>query len=127
MPGLTDEFFDELAQGGEQPLLEKATGSIRFDLVHGKKTEHRFVTITKGRVQVSHDNGEARCVVRTDKALHDSVVRGESNILAALLRGAIVVEGDPPALEVLMLFERLYPGPPAGWRADRLVGSGEGR
>lgn len=126
MTDVTAEFFDGLAQRGEEPLLERATGRIRFDLVHGRKTEHWIVTITKGRVHGARENGEADCVVRMDKALHDSFVRGESNAMAATLRGALIVDSDPPALEVLMLFERLYPGPPPGWRADRLVTSGDG-
>jgi hypothetical protein len=33
-------FFDELASRGHEPLLRKVTGSARFDVVAGQRTEH---------------------------------------------------------------------------------------
>jgi len=105
----TAEFFGELGRRGHEPLLEKATGTLRFDLVDGKRTDRWLVTVKKGDVAVSHRNVRADCVVRADRALFDGVAGGEVNAMAALLRGAMGVEGN---VELLVLFQRLFPGPP---------------
>ncbi len=109
MTDSTSEFFGELGGRGHEPLLEKATGTLRFDLTDGKRTDRWLVSVKKGDVAVSHRNVRADCVVRADRALFDSVADGEVNAMAALLRGAMGVEGD---VELLVLFQKLFPGPP---------------
>ena len=103
----TVEFFDELARRGHEPLFEKATGTVRFDLKDGKKTDHWLVTVAKGDLAVSRRNTRADCVVTTDRALFDGVASGKTNGMAAVLRGAMTVEGD---VQLLVLFLRLFPG-----------------
>ncbi len=102
------DFFEELGARGSEPLLHRASGTLRFDLEHGKKREHWLVTVDKGAVAVSRRNVKADCIVRMDRALFADIVRGRANAIAALLRGVVGVEGD---LELLMLFQRLFPGP----------------
>ena len=102
----TVEFFDELARRGHEPLFEKATGTVRFDLKDGK-TDHWLVTVAKGDLAVSRRNTRADCVVTTDRALFDGVASGKTNGMAAVLRGAMTVEGD---VQLLVLFLRLFPG-----------------
>jgi len=104
----TAEFFDELAGRGHEPLLRKAKGSARFDVVDGKRTERWLLTIDKGDVRVSRRNAAADCVVRADKAFFDRAVAGERNFLAAGLRGDVTVRGDP---KLLVLLQRLFPRP----------------
>jgi putative sterol carrier protein len=104
----TAEFFQELGRRGHEPLLEKATGSIRFDLVNGTRTERWLVTLDKGDVSVSHKNAAADCVVRADRALFDAMAAGEANGMAAYLRGEMTSEGDPA---FLVLFQRVFPAP----------------
>jgi putative sterol carrier protein len=122
MASPTEEFFDELSRRGHEPLLEKATGTARFETVQGLCTEHWYVSVIKGDVTVSRENLEADGVVRTSRELFDRVAAGEANLLAALLRGEAHAEGD---LALLILFERLYPGPqsPPGQR----LATSEGR
>jgi hypothetical protein len=105
----TTEFFQGLAARGHEPRLEKATGTIRFELTNGKRTARWLVTIEKGDIDVSHKNLKADCVVRADKKLFDGVAGGEVNAFAAVLRGEIGVEGKT---ELLVLFQRLFPAPP---------------
>ena len=105
----TTEFFEELGSRGHEPLLEKATGTIRFDLSNGKRKARWLVTVKKGDVTVSHANARADCVTRADQGLFEQIVTGEENAMAAVLRGAISVEGRP---ELLVYFQRLFPGPP---------------
>jgi putative sterol carrier protein len=115
MPEGTAEFFERLGRTGHQPLLEKATGRIRFELVNGKQTERWLVAIDEGDIAVSRKSGQTDCSVRSSKALFDDIVAGRENALAAVLRGALEVDGDP---ELLMLFQRILPGPPANGSAS---------
>jgi len=110
MADWTAAFFEALGTLGHQPLLEKATGTIRFDLAEGKKIERWLVTINKGDVAVSHRNAKADCVIRCDKALFHRLASGEVNAMAALLRGSMGVEGD---VGLVVLLQRLLPGPPS--------------
>jgi putative sterol carrier protein len=114
----TAEFFDELKKRGHEPLLEKATGTVRFDLEHGARTEHWLVAVKRGDIVVSRENVEADCVLRTERELFDLVVGGGMNAMAAMLRGAMSVEGDR---ELLVLFQRLFPGPPSSKLKPRLA------
>ncbi len=68
------------------------------------------MTIDKGDVSVSRRNAAADATVRATKELFDGLASGEVNTMAAVLRGAVEFEGDP---ELLVLFQRLFPGPPA--------------
>ena len=109
MADSTAEFFEELGTRGHEPLLEKATGTVRFDVTQGKKTERWFVTVAKGDLAVSRRNVRADCVVSSDRALFDGIASGKTNAFAALLRGAMGVEGD---VRLLVAFQRLLPGSP---------------
>jgi putative sterol carrier protein len=111
MADATTEFFDDLDARGHEPLLEKATGALRIELSNGKRRARWLVTVKKGDVAVSHANTKADCVVRMDQALFERIVTGRENATAALLRGLVAVEGDP---QLLVLFQRLFPGPPKG-------------
>jgi hypothetical protein len=87
------ELFDALAQREYVPLLEKTVGSARFEVVDGKQTERWHVTIDKGHIRVSRRNA------RADTA-------GRLNAMAAVLRGELVLEGDP---RLLVRLQRLFP------------------
>jgi len=118
--GPAAEFFDELGRRGHEPLLEKATGSARFDVVDGSRTERWLVTIDKGDITVSRKNAAADCVLRADKACFDRAPAGELNFLSAVLRGELEIEGDPGLLVVV---QRLFPRPSSGRRQQRPSGS----
>jgi hypothetical protein len=108
MADATAEFFEQLGRRGHEPMLENASGTVRFDLKDGQKTDRWLVSISKGDLAVSRRNLRADAVVSADKALFDGVAGGKTNVLAALLRGAMAVEGD---IQLLVLFQRLFPGP----------------
>jgi putative sterol carrier protein len=107
MPETAAELFEALGRRGHEPLLEQATGTLRFELGNGG-SQRWFVQVNKGDVVVSHANRKADSTVRADAQLFDRMVRGEVNATAAVLRGAVTVEGDP---QLLTLFQRLFPGP----------------
>jgi putative sterol carrier protein len=104
----TTKFFDDLVSRGHEPLLEKATGTLRVDLANGRRLTRWFVAIERGQVKVSRENRKADCVVRADTAAFEQIVSGRANAMAAMLRGSIAVEGNPM---LLVLFQRLFPGP----------------
>ena len=114
----TAEFFEELQQHGQAPLMRNATGTIRFEVVNGTRAARWFVSLKKGDVTVSRQGDKADCVVRGPKALIDGMWRGEVNPMTATLRGDLEIEGD---IELLVLFQRLLPGP----AASRLARSAE--
>lgn len=112
MTDATAEFFNELETRGHDPALEKARGTLRFDITDGgKRPAHWLVTIDKGNVAVSRGKADANCVVRADRTLFDGMARGEVHPLAAVLRGSVGAEGD---LRLFVLFQRLFPGAPKG-------------
>jgi putative sterol carrier protein len=102
----TARFFEELAARGEEPLLRKASGSTRFDLVDGKRTLHWLIRVDRGKITVSQKNASADCIIRAQKAVFDKVASGSVNAVAAVLRGDMGVEGD---WRLLVRMQRLFP------------------
>ena len=112
----TATFFQSLGERGHEPLLEKAAGTVRFDLSTGSRTECWLLAFDDGDVSVSTENRSADCVVRTQKSVFNGLANGKINGLTAFLRGVITLEGDP---ELLVLLQRVFPGPSATAGQDR--------
>jgi len=106
----TTEFFNRL--GSEpQPLLSQVTATIRVDLDDRNSTRHWFLDVNKGTVAVSDSEADADAIIHSNHSLFEHLVTGEVNAVAATLRGQLAVEGDR---RLLVAFQRLMPGPPAG-------------
>ena len=103
------DFFHALGKRGHEPLWGKVTGTVRFDLTDGGRTETWLVSIDKGDVTAERGNGPADCTIGADRALFDEICRGRENTMAAVLRGAISCAGD---VEMLFAVQRVFPGPP---------------
>jgi len=116
---VTDRFFDELAQRGHDPLLRKARGTIKFEIVDGKHVERRVVAIDRGDITVSRRNVAGDGVIRADKDVFESIASGRTNPIAAVLRNELVVQGD---WRLLVLVQRLFPGPPKARPSRRAAG-----
>ena len=110
------EFFAELGRRGHEPLLEKARGTARFDVADGRRTERWLVTIDKGDLRVSRRNATADCILRVDRSTLERAVAGKLNMMAAVLRGAVIVGGDP---RLLVLLRRLFVKPSRRSRTAR--------
>jgi putative sterol carrier protein len=106
MAKLTEVLFRTLAERGYEPSLGGVSGTVRFDLHDGKRTEYWRLAIDKGNVTVTQSKDDADCVMTCDIALFEDIVAGKTNAMAALLRGAIAVEGEPL---LLVLVQRLFP------------------
>jgi len=109
MTSATTEFFNALSKREHEPMLEKTTGTVRFDLTEGKRTERWLVSVNRGDIAVSHKNAAADCIVRAPRKVFDRIATGEVNAMAAILRGAIALEGESV---MAVLFQRLFPPPP---------------
>jgi putative sterol carrier protein len=103
----TAEFFAELGERDDVLPGARATGTLRFDIVEGRRLEQWFVRIEKGSIDVSRGGAEADCVLRSSRELFARIALGDANLFAALLRGEVTIEGDP---RLAVLFHRLFPG-----------------
>jgi putative sterol carrier protein len=102
------QLFERLGGVGRIPMLAQARGVMLFELVGGTRTERWRIAVDKGNVEVTRGNGPADCVMRADRRLFARIASGKVNAFAAVLRGAVEIEGDP---RLLVLFQRLLPGP----------------
>jgi hypothetical protein len=102
------EFFDDLSHRGHEPLLERVAATVRFDIIDGDRTEHRLVRIDRGDIRMSASEGQADGVLGADRAAFDAIVGGRMTVMVALLLGVLAIDGDP---ELLVLTQRLFPGP----------------
>ena len=122
MADRTAEFFERL-DGRYEPLLGKANGTVRIELADGATTERWLVALDQGDVTVSHKNTSADCTLRTDKASFDQIATGRMNATAAVLRGGLTVSGD---WRLIVLLQRVFPGPPGQRGPARTSGNGRG-
>jgi putative sterol carrier protein len=104
----TSEFFENMSHKRHLPLLENLEGTVGFDITNGKKTDHLRVTIDHGDVEATNQTKDADCVVKADRVLFNDILVGEENVMAALLRGAVQIEGNP---RYVVSLQRLLPSP----------------
>lgn len=109
MSDRTAEFFDELGRRGHVPAFDATSATIRLDLEHDHGVDHWYMTISRGVVQVSHENRDADAVFGTAKELFDRIVTGEASAYAAWVRSEYTITGD---MRLARLFQRLLPGRP---------------
>jgi putative sterol carrier protein len=115
-----DELFERLGAAEALPILKRANGTMLFELKDGKRSERWRIIVDKGEVAVARGGGTADCVLRADRKLFARIAAGQVNAFAAVLRGAVTIEGDP---RLLVLFQRLLPGPPPRRQARRAAES----
>jgi hypothetical protein len=123
MTDATTEFFNALSQRRFEPMLQGVNATVRFDITDVGRVSHWLLAVSDGELGVSPGEGTADCVVGADRRLFDGVASGRVNMVAALARGELSVEGNP---ELLVLIQRLFPAPPGdeahepvpagGWR-----------
>jgi hypothetical protein len=86
--------------------------------------ERWYLAIDKGELSVSHRNARADAVLRADKALFELILTGKTNAMAAILRGALLLEGD---FRLAVRVERLFPGPPSSLTLSETDGKDKAR
>jgi hypothetical protein len=111
------EFFHELGGREHEPILAKARGWVRFELLEPDHIDRWLVAVDQGAIAVSHSDGPAECTARLDRALFGRLCRGEGNMIAAVMRGAVVCIGD---VELLFAIARLFPAFPRERQPQRV-------
>lgn len=108
MTSPTDAYFEALSQRGRVPALQNRQATIRFDVDRGKQTDSWTVAINKGDLDVSSapSTEPPDCVIRADERIFDDLLNGRTNAMAAMLRGALLTDGD---VELLIEARRLLP------------------
>src|SRR5689334_6907573 len=111
----TATFFEELGTRGHEPRLKVVTGTVRFDITQDGSTQHWWLRIDHGALRVSTgdagpDGADADCVIEAGRPLFDGIATGRVNAMAAMLRGDLLLAGDP---ELLVSCQRLFPTAPA--------------
>ena len=118
----TAEFFEQLAAQGPNPLLEKARGTVRLEIVEGKRVDPVLLRIDRGEIDVSSGGGPADLTLRADRPTFDGIARGTTNPVTAIMRGAMTIDGD---WGLAVLLQRVFPSPPRrGRRSNRKTDRG---
>jgi len=98
--------LERLDDRGFDARLGRARGTLRFEVRDKGRVEQWFVSLDRGAIHVSQDDGPADCVVRVDRPVLDGIVDGSVNPTAAFLRGVIWAEGN---FDLLLHLQRLFP------------------
>jgi putative sterol carrier protein len=92
-----DEFHDELGERRHVRLLERTSGTVLVELEDDGRTERWYVNVRRGDVTLSKSmpKGASRpdCVLRTKASTFKAIRTGELNLVAAVLRGLLSIEG----------------------------------
>jgi len=102
-------FFAGLADAGSLATFGDASATLRFDLTDGTPTERWYLTVHRGQVAVTRDDGPADAVLQMRRPHFEAMVTGRLNAQAAMLRGVLTCEGSMAAC---IMFQRCLPGPP---------------
>jgi putative sterol carrier protein len=108
----TDSFFTNLGRHGDDRVLSKTSGGIRFDLADNDRVDRWYVVIDHGHVSATKEEHPVDCVIRTDTAFFERMARGEEKPMAAWLRNDITSEGR---FRFVILLDRIFPGQPTAW------------
>ena len=84
-------------------------GSVRFEVLDGRRTRRWLVTFDRGQVSVepASADSEASCLIRAERPVFEGLAAGRLNAVTALLRGDLVADGD---WRLLVRLQRLFPG-----------------
>ncbi len=103
MANTTRDFFLELASQHTYPSVRGVTGTGRF-VISGVGVWH--VTIDDGNVQVSQQDIPADVTITSDEPVFDRIVRGEADLVVAVIQRQIQVTGN---LALATILNRLLP------------------
>jgi hypothetical protein len=91
----SEPLFAWLDWRGHEPLVEHLNGTLRFEITDHDRTDGRSVRTKRGDLRVSRERVEADCVVRGTRALLEDLNDGRTNGITAVLRGELMLDGDP--------------------------------
>ena len=101
MGDIIQTFFEQLSTRGYQPLLHRASGTLRFDIEGRRSWE---LVVRDGSISLARDLPRVDCVITCTQELFVRIVQGEQNPTTAFMQGKLEVTGD---LGLAQLFQRL--------------------
>jgi putative sterol carrier protein len=117
-----EEFTTQLGYRGHVRLLERTSGTILVELDDDGRTERWYVQVKRGDVSLSKSLPKGAsapdCTLSTTAASFKAIRTGELNLLAAVLRGLLSVEGK---VDLAVALQGLF-DPSAGAAGDAVAG-----
>ncbi|KAB1911495.1 SCP2 sterol-binding domain-containing protein [Micromonospora sp. AMSO31t] len=105
----TEQFFASLPARAPAVLRGPTRGRLQLDLTTGNRTEHWFLEIAPGSVQVTREQLPADAVFTVSADLFEELVTGQEAGMAAVLRNEATFSGN---VVLFLVFRRFFPGPP---------------
>ena len=118
-----EEFTAQLGYRGHVRLLEGTSGTVLVELDDDDgRTERWYVTVKRGDVSLSKSLPKGArapdCALRTTAATFKAIRTGQLNLLAAILRGLLSIEGK---VSLMVALQGLF-DPSAGAAGDQVAG-----
>ncbi|MET8833399.1 SCP2 sterol-binding domain-containing protein [Micromonospora sp. NPDC004540] len=104
-----ERFFASLPARAPAVLRGPIHGHLQLDLTTGNRTEHWFLVMAPGSIQVSREQLPADAVFTVSADLFEGLVTGREQGLAAVLRNEATFSGN---VVLFLVFRRFFPGPP---------------
>ena len=118
MAGEMDEFLTELGKERHVRLLERTSGTVLVELEDDGRTERWYVNVKRGDVSLSRSGSKPDCVVRTKASTFKAIRTGQLNLMAAVLRGLLSIEGK---VALMVALQGLF-NPSAGAAGETVAG-----
>jgi putative sterol carrier protein len=117
-----DEFIAQLGEQTHVRLLERTSGTVLVELEDDGRTKRWYVNVKRGDVSLapSLPKGASApdCVLRTKASTFKAVRTGQLNLVAAVLRGLLSIEGNVALVVALQGLFR----PSAGAAGEAVAG-----
>ncbi|MEE3919516.1 SCP2 sterol-binding domain-containing protein [Micromonospora sp. BRA006-A] len=114
------QFFACLVSRADRYVPPRVDGAVRIELATDRGPERWTVIMRGAEVTVTRAETDVDAEMLLSAALFDRLTRGESSALSAALRNEITFAGD---LELLRVFSRFFPSPPASSTLARPIGA----
>ena len=92
------EFTEQLGDRGHLSLLERRSGTVLVELEDHGRSERWYVNVKRGDLRLSKSLPQGSsgpdCTLRTTASTFQAIRTGRLNLMPALLRGLLSVEGD---------------------------------
>jgi putative sterol carrier protein len=117
-----DEFIAQLGKQTHVRLLERTSGTVLVELDDDGHTERWYVNVKRGDVSLAKSLPKGAsapdCTLRTKASTFKAIRTGQLNLMAAVLRDLLSIEGNVPLVVALQgLFN-----PSAGAAGETVAG-----
>lgn len=125
MADTIEDALDRVARNDGTVLVRlppRLRGTVRLDVRSERETTHWFVSLDKGKIQVSSTGAEPDATIIGDRALFDRLASGQDRFVPMMFRNALVVEGDLGIADQISRI--LFAGAPPGQHPKDFAANG---